>query len=73
MIPEKRNDDRTIEIRKGYSQKFISLPDCYSEDQYVFIDEVGFNVSMRASYGRSKKGSAAIQQINEHFNLLCYE
>ena len=63
LIPEERNDDRTIEIKKGYSQKIISLPDCYSEDHYVFIDEVGFIISMRASYGRSKKGSAAIHTV----------
>lgn len=59
LIPERRNDERTIEIRKIYAEKFITLPVRYSENQYIYIDEVGFNVSMRSSYGRSEIGSPA--------------
>lgn len=62
-IPEKRNDTHTILLRLEYARHFISLPALYSEDHYIFIDEVGFNVSMRVTRGRSLVGTPATQNV----------
>ena len=53
LLPERRNATDNIQVRKEYALQFSALPSIYSEDQIVFIDEVGFNVSMRTSRGRS--------------------
>jgi transposase len=59
LIPERRNDPRTISLRCEYAQRFITLASVYAENQIIYIDEVGFNASMRTSRGRSLIGSPA--------------
>ncbi|KAF7685097.1 hypothetical protein CDIK_4154 [Cucumispora dikerogammari] len=58
-IPERRNNSGVIETRKVYALDYVALQGQFSEDLFVFIDEVGLNVSMRATRGRSSVGSAA--------------
>ena len=60
IIPERRNAIENIEVRKQYAIQFSALPATYSEEQIIFIDEVGFNVSLRTSRGRSLIGSPAL-------------
>jgi transposase len=43
-IPVARTDDNILEMRFQYAQNFIALHSQYSEDQLIFIDEVGFNI-----------------------------
>jgi len=63
VIPEKRNDPETIEIRKRYASGFDSIIDEYPDTNIFFLDEVGFNVSMRVNKGRSKKGEPATVRV----------
>ena len=63
LIPERQNATDNIQVRKEYAFQFSALPSIYSEDQIVFIDEVGFNVSMRTSRGRSPVGSPAVTAV----------
>ncbi|KII69495.1 hypothetical protein RF11_04088 [Thelohanellus kitauei] len=46
-ILEKRNDPNTILIRKTYSEKFIIIEEQFPSQNVIFLDEVGFNMSMR--------------------------
>jgi transposase len=62
-IPIARNDLNTLEVRYQYAQNYIALPTQFSEDQLIFIDEVGFNVSMRCNRGRSLVGSPAVKRL----------
>jgi transposase len=61
VIPERRNDSSTVSARFEYATNFLELLKSYSESQIIYIDEVGFNVCMRATRGRSIIGSPAIQ------------
>jgi transposase len=59
LIPQRRNDHECIQNRYEYVQSFIRLQSRFSENQFIYIDEVGFNVSLRASRGRSLVGTPA--------------
>jgi transposase len=61
VIPERRNDPSAVSARFEYATNFLRLLEVYSESQIIYIDEVGFNVCMRATRGRSIIGSPAIQ------------
>ena len=63
LVPERRNDPATIEKRAEYAIKFIELQSRFSENQFIYIDETGFNVSMRLSRGRSLIGLPAVLQV----------
>ena len=63
FIPERRNCQSTIDIRRDFALKFVALPNVFPEEKLVFIDEVGFNVSMRTTRGRSLVGTPAIMTI----------
>jgi transposase len=59
LVPQRRNVEEVVEKRFLYAQNYISMQYTYSESKIVFVDEVGFNVSMRASRGRSAIGTPA--------------
>jgi len=63
FIPIRRNDDKSIQERKAYSLKFLEYSSEFEENAIIFIDEVGFNVSMRNSRGRAAIGSPAIMTV----------
>ena len=60
---ETRNDNKNIEVRATYAQEYLNLLSSFDEANIVFIDEVGFNVSMRTLYGRSLIGTKAIHKV----------
>jgi len=62
-VPEKRNDVNTLEIRKQYAIDFENITDNYPDTNIFFIDEVGFNVSMRINKGWSKIGETPIAKV----------
>ena len=62
-IPERRNDPANIELRRIYALEFIGLGRRFSESELYFIDEAGFNVSMRVSRGRSLIGTDAVLTV----------
>jgi transposase len=61
-VPEKRNDQDNIESRFIYASFFLSLSEQYS-DKIFFLDEVGFNISMRRRRGRSLSGEGAVMIV----------
>jgi transposase len=62
-IPIRRNDDAAIEARAVYSDYFMRLLASVERQGIIFVDEVGFNVSMRARRGRSLRGTNAVHQV----------
>ena len=63
LQPERRNDENNISERRNYALKFLDFQAEFSEQNIIFIDETGFNVSMRSSRGRSRIGSPAVQVV----------
>ena len=64
LIPERRNNLDNIEERYAYAMKYYDLQGQYPESKFIFIDEVGFNVSLRLSRGRSRIGTPAIATVS---------
>jgi transposase len=61
-VPEKRNDPNNIESRFKYASLFLSLSS-QNSSRIFFLDEVGFNVSMRRKRGRSLSGERAVTTV----------
>ena len=61
--PYRRNDTTTLSIRRDYANAFLMAATRIQNTKIFFIDEVGFNVSMRARRGRSQRGLRAIQIV----------
>ena len=59
FIPERRNTPSTILERKSYSEAFLS----FDINKVYFLDEAGFQYSMRRSKGRSAKGTKAAKVV----------
>jgi transposase len=51
LIPERRNDKETLEVRCTYAREFLSLLSQRNGENIFFLDELGFNISMRARRG----------------------
>ena len=62
-IPERRNCSSTISIRKTYALEYMAHLAAMPEANIIFIDEVGFSVSMRSGYGRALVGRPAVQRV----------
>ncbi|MGL6009021.1 MAG: IS630 family transposase, partial [Culicoidibacterales bacterium] len=62
-VPIRRNIQDTLEERRKYALDYISLQSQYSESQFIFVDETGFNISMRSTRGRSLLGTPATQIV----------
>uniref|UniRef100_A0A182MKK7 CCHC-type domain-containing protein n=1 Tax=Anopheles culicifacies TaxID=139723 RepID=A0A182MKK7_9DIPT len=75
LLPERRNTLNTVEIRKEYASAYNRCAQRLPQAAVVFIDEVGFNVCMRTSMGRSLKGTAAgkvVPQIRvRNISIVC--
>ena len=63
IIPARRNDPKTITARYDYAVNYFQLISKISEDEIIYVDEVGFNVSMRTRKGRSLIGSPAVHVV----------
>ena len=63
VIPERRNNPRTIEVRFEYGTDFNNMLLNIENTNFFFIDEVGFCVSSRAKRGRSLVGQPAYQNV----------
>lgn len=64
LIPERRNNMNTIEVRATYALNWLDLREIYEAGNFIFIDEVGFNISMRSRRGRSLRGTRAVQTVS---------
>jgi hypothetical protein len=63
LIPTRRNDERSLEERFIYLNNFMRILSDVDDTKFFFVDEVGFNVSMRTKCGRSTVGSKAVQTV----------
>lgn len=75
LLPAQRNSDPNIEKRREYAEEFYHLLSTIDNNKFIFIDEVGFNISMRQNYGRSMIGTRAIKIVpglrNKNFSVCC--
>ncbi|XP_049294417.1 uncharacterized protein LOC125769652 isoform X2 [Anopheles funestus] len=75
LIPERRNTESTVSERKEYATNLYDLSHQYADSGMVFVDEVGFNVSMRTSSGRSVKGAPATAVVpnirSRNISIIC--
>jgi ribosomal protein S21 len=58
LVPERRNCERTINLREVYASDFNSYFLNYDDKNLIFIVEVGFSVSTRTKRGRSRIGTS---------------
>ena len=55
LIPERRNETNTLQIRFNYAREFFTLLASDDGDNILFLDEVGFNISMRSKRGEQRR------------------
>ena len=63
-LPQRRNDENTIRVRAQYAEHFMQLQSELDETKFIFIDEVGFSLSMRCKRWRSARGTRAVHVVN---------
>lgn len=61
LITVARNSEQQIQKRFDDSMEWSNTVAPHDGNNLIFLDEVGFNVSMRCKYGRSKRGSSPLQ------------
>ena len=59
--PERRNDPQAIAARREYAIMFIEIMS--RRESMYFVDESGFNCSMRIHHGRSMRGQPAVVRV----------
>jgi transposase len=73
LIPKKRNEPINIEWRFNYASWFTPLSQ--QSVDFFFLDELGFNVSMRRRRGRSLSGKRAVLTVpairNRNISVCC--
>ncbi|KAF7685745.1 hypothetical protein CDIK_3506, partial [Cucumispora dikerogammari] len=62
-IPIRRNDAQSLDDRVIYANMFMNFISTTDDAKIFFIDEVGFNVSMRTSRERSLVGTRAVHNV----------
>ncbi|XP_049319290.1 uncharacterized protein LOC111190584 [Astyanax mexicanus] len=62
-VPFERNSERVKELRYNYVQRVLELEVDAVEHQFIFIDEVGFNLTKRRRRGRNIIGQRAIVEV----------
>lgn len=56
LIPQRRNAGDVLNTRKTYSEEFQRIEESYPPNKIIFLDEVGFNISLRIRHGRAPIG-----------------
>ncbi|KAI5152746.1 hypothetical protein ENBRE01_2973, partial [Enteropsectra breve] len=62
-IPERRNEQDVIAKRAEYAETILERLSLIDDAKIYFIDEVGFNVSMRTRGGSSLRGTTPIHVV----------
>ncbi|XP_039672067.1 insertion element IS630 uncharacterized 39 kDa protein-like [Perca fluviatilis] len=62
-VPFERNSERVKELQHNYVQRVLELEVAAVEHQFIFIDEVGFNLTKRRKRGRNIIGQRAIVEV----------
>jgi transposase len=63
FIPDNNVDERILEARRVYALDFQDWMHERDGNNIFYVDEVGFNASMRVLRGRSPRGERAIQYV----------
>jgi transposase len=63
LIPSRRNEEDVLNLRFIYAQKFLKILSMFDKSNLYFVDEVGFNISLRSRSGRSLRGTRAIHVV----------
>jgi transposase len=63
LVTETRNSPSTIEKRFEYARDFYQMNSEYQNLKFMFLDEVGFNSSLRCKRGRALRGRCAVQRV----------
>ena len=73
LIPQRRNDEKSINPRYEYAMQFIEILSTVNESDIFFVDEVGFNVSMRCKKGRSLIDTPAVKIVpgSRNISICC--
>ncbi|XP_035908216.1 uncharacterized protein LOC118510467 isoform X1 [Anopheles stephensi] len=75
LLPERRNTPTTVEERKHYATQFYEIARGIPDNGLIYLDEVGFNVSMRTLKGRSQRGTPATitvpQLRTRNISIIC--
>lgn len=73
--PVARNEPENILARYHYATTWAAEVAPYEEAAIIYIDEAGFNVSMRPSYGRSLVGNRASIRVpairSRNISIIC--
>ena len=64
IVPDGRNNDRTIDLREKYAENFRRIETVYEDKNIIFADEVGFSVSTRPKRGRAQQGRSAYVDVS---------
>lgn len=64
FIPEKRNEESTLILRQQFANWMIGLLSSESHEKNFFLDETGFQCSMRSKYGRSALNTLPTKTIS---------
>ena len=67
-IPEGRNDDRNLQQRVDYAQWFLRQGVL---DHCIYIDECGYNLWTRRSYGRAPRGQPVRRVVHNQRGRNC--
>ncbi|KAJ8332377.1 hypothetical protein SKAU_G00425500, partial [Synaphobranchus kaupii] len=62
-VPFDRNSNRVKQLRYDYVQRVLELEAAEEVHEFIFIDEVGFNLSKRRRRGRNIIGQRAIVNV----------
>uniref|UniRef100_A0AAG5DWX4 Tc1-like transposase DDE domain-containing protein n=1 Tax=Anopheles atroparvus TaxID=41427 RepID=A0AAG5DWX4_ANOAO len=71
-VPEQSVTQAALSERRAYADSFVNLPNDFGDDQIFYINEVGFNVSIRK--GRSLRGqqTSRVPAVRSHnFSIAC--
>ena len=73
LVPERRNDTRTIDIREQYAEKFRRLETETKHSNLIFLDEVGFSVISQPKKGHLIAGSypyVSVSAARSHISVV---
>jgi transposase len=63
FCPEARITELNEDRRKTYAREYIALIGNIDDSKIIFLDEVGFNISMRSKRGRAVRGQTPVVKV----------
>jgi len=60
VISERRNSLKITQVHYDYANRFLQIHETIDDKNFVFVEEVGFCVTMRSRRWYSRKGTPAV-------------